>query len=299
MKTVSFYNEKGGVGKTTFSILYASWLKYKHGVDVAVVDLNNRIASYRKDEMKKKKELGILDRYDAGNLWPILQPDKESLAPFKGQKMMYSLWLDNEIKRGRLKDRQVVVVDMPGSATNIFPAILIGRHVGLYLIPTFRDMMTIRASMAVNMALNMPETKPRRAIFLNQIQTYISLEEYQAIADILQEARLPILPDMISFSERIKTIGKENIITTTMEYPDWNNPAFRGSRDLGMENLFIDVTRLLNDTPDHEGTEEVSLNFVESLEKEFRHDRSLVHSSFPEFDFPENMFPKSRLKKKE
>ena len=51
MKTVSFYNEKGGVGKTTFSILYASWLKYKHGVDVAVVDLNNRIASYRKDEM--------------------------------------------------------------------------------------------------------------------------------------------------------------------------------------------------------------------------------------------------------
>lgn len=35
---VSFVTQKGGVGKSTFTIFAASWLHYRHGVKVAVVD---------------------------------------------------------------------------------------------------------------------------------------------------------------------------------------------------------------------------------------------------------------------
>lgn len=35
---ISFATQKGGVGKSTFTVFAASWLHYKHGVNVAVVD---------------------------------------------------------------------------------------------------------------------------------------------------------------------------------------------------------------------------------------------------------------------
>lgn len=35
---ISFATQKGGVGKSTFTVFAASWLHYRHGVNVAVVD---------------------------------------------------------------------------------------------------------------------------------------------------------------------------------------------------------------------------------------------------------------------
>ena len=40
MKTITFFSEKGGVGKSTFSIMLASWLHHKMGVKVALADFN-------------------------------------------------------------------------------------------------------------------------------------------------------------------------------------------------------------------------------------------------------------------
>lgn len=41
MKTVTFFNEKGGMGKTTFSVMFASWLKYNKGYKVLGMDFDN------------------------------------------------------------------------------------------------------------------------------------------------------------------------------------------------------------------------------------------------------------------
>ena len=40
MKTLTFFNEKGGSGKTTFCLMMASWLRYRCGYRVAVIDLD-------------------------------------------------------------------------------------------------------------------------------------------------------------------------------------------------------------------------------------------------------------------
>gem|GEM_PF-5710481 len=36
---IAFASQKGGVGKSTLTVLAASWLHYLHGIRVAVVDL--------------------------------------------------------------------------------------------------------------------------------------------------------------------------------------------------------------------------------------------------------------------
>ncbi len=38
MRTITFFNEKGGTGKTTFTVMMASWLAYAQGCPVAVYD---------------------------------------------------------------------------------------------------------------------------------------------------------------------------------------------------------------------------------------------------------------------
>ena len=37
---IAFASQKGGVGKSTLTVLAASWLHYLHGIRVAVVDLS-------------------------------------------------------------------------------------------------------------------------------------------------------------------------------------------------------------------------------------------------------------------
>ena len=299
MKTISFFNEKGGVGKSTYTILYASWLKYKHGLDVAVVDLNSRIGQYRKDEIKYKKGLNIIDQYDLSKAWDIIAPNKEQMKKYKGQAMPLSIWLDEEIRDGLLTGKDVVLIDLPGAAVGKeFSEMLLGQQIGMFAIPTHRNMMTIRATTSTNNTINTYKNYPVTVVnFITQIQTYVKIAVYEELANAFIKMHLQVLPDMISYSERLNTLSNANIIASTLAYPDWDNDAFRGSRDLGLENLFIDITHLLKDTRDHRNTADTKLDFVNGLEKVFKAERQLMHSSFPKFDFPEDMFPEQRRKK--
>lgn len=63
MKTISFFSAKGGTGKTTFNLLLASWLKYKKGKRVTVLDLDSpefNLFYTRKREEQYLQEQGII-----------------------------------------------------------------------------------------------------------------------------------------------------------------------------------------------------------------------------------------------
>lgn len=53
--SISFANQKGGIGKSTLTILAASWLRYVRGLNVLVVDCDfpqNSIYELREREKK-------------------------------------------------------------------------------------------------------------------------------------------------------------------------------------------------------------------------------------------------------
>lgn len=55
LKCFSFFNEKGGVGKTVHTVMFASYLRYRHGAEVCVLDFENpnpRIKAFRDAELK-------------------------------------------------------------------------------------------------------------------------------------------------------------------------------------------------------------------------------------------------------
>ena len=125
----------------------------------------------------------------------------------------------------------------------------------------------------------------RYCVFINKAQLGLRniRAMYMNLGRTLTKKGLPMLPDMVSHSDRMMTIDKVDIIRSTFGYPDFDSPAFTRSRDLGIQNLFIDVTRELAATEDQRRTAPSDLTFIEGLEKQ-NDGRCFTGSAFPQYE---------------
>lgn len=60
MKTVAIFSEKGGMGKSTLTVMFASWLAYKQGQEVLVMDFDApgyRISGMRRRDLDAAKKV--------------------------------------------------------------------------------------------------------------------------------------------------------------------------------------------------------------------------------------------------
>lgn len=302
MKIIAFFSEKGGVGKSTFSLMYASCLKYKYGIKVGVADFNKRLTEYRKDEAFYLRNSGQLTKEMEENAWPIVPVDRTFIMKVGPNNPGNALWLDYIVTEGELKDMDVVIADLPGSVSGHEIIHLVqSRIVNLVIIPFDKDVQAISAALSVkNFLSQVPSCKYFG--FFNMIQTAFGNKmEYVKKMNILKGRNLPVLPDMISFSDRMKNFEKVDILRSTYTYPDWDNPVFSGSKDLGLENLFIDITKELQKIPDYKDTKPADLSFVDSLTKDVSSiqalNRQLNGTSFPEYEVPLPEDMKTKFKK--
>lgn len=302
MKIIAFFSEKGGVGKSTFTLMLASWLK-KHGVKVGVVDFNRRLTEYRKDEIAVMKANGTYSDELLASAWPLIPVDRKFVSQFIPPVPGYAMWVEYLIKEGELKDCDVVLADFPGAVSGKeIIQLLMYRMVNLVIVPFDRDQQAMGSALAVKNLLRQVDGC-RFCGFLNMVQTaYGRKADYKRIAETMMKQGLPMLPDMVSFSERMKQFEKVDMMRSTFTYPDWDNAAYKGSRDLGIENLFVDIAREIKKVPDFRGTSSADLSFVDSLVKGDSiadMNRQLCDTSFPEYelDLPEDMklkFKKNR-----
>lgn len=78
MKTLAFFNGKGGIGKTLHTILFASWLQYHIGANVAIVDCESptpRILEERRMEER------LLSNHDSW-LWRYMTKHPQIHSPY-------------------------------------------------------------------------------------------------------------------------------------------------------------------------------------------------------------------------
>lgn len=275
MKTIAFFSEKGGVGKSSFTIMYASWLHYKYGVKVAVADFNQRISAYRKSEQEErlklcKKNPG-LKPFEDKNTWPIENVSYAVIRQYKseGYATPYGFWFEAMYTRGSLRGYDVILCDFPGSMTgNEFQDVCSMKLLNLVIIPTEKDEMTLDSTFWLHTLLK-SANKCNYCAFINKARTNLNNQRatYHGLAEILIKRGLPLLPDMVSNSDRMMSIDKVDNIRSTYGFPDFSRDEYGPNRDLGVENLFIDVTRELDKTKDLRDTGTADLSFVRSLKK--------------------------------
>lgn len=298
MKIMAFFNEKGGVGKTSLTIMYASWLRYRHGIRSAVLDYDNRCQHYRDNEMRQRKAMAArgaaVEPVDGASLWPIYTvKNSDIMALEKKGALANAFYLEDMLRRGAFGDAEVLLVDLPGATMGRqFMQLIISRLVGLWCLILDRDPQTITASLSTLRAL--AEGGQTVCGFMNQVQSYTSLKTYEEMAGVFMARGLKVLPDVVSYTERMKKINEPAIMRSTLSYPDWEMDCFKGSRDLGLESLFADITRLLDTIPDARHSAKSDLSFARDIAREFNDRRQLMVSSFPEMTFPAEMFPASR-----
>lgn len=290
MKTITFFSEKGGVGKSSTSIMFASFLKYKYGVKVGLADFNNRITGYRNSEINNRNriirmrpELN-LQPYDEKSAWPIVAIKFQEVNEYKrnGSQMPFVNWFEDEITKGRLAGNDVVICDFPGSLSGgEFLQLNSVRDLSLTVIPTERDEMTLQSTIKLHNAIK----DYNHCVFINKAQLGLKnfRSAYHKLAQKLVENGMPVLPDMVSYTERMMTIDKVDIIRSTFGFPDFDAPEFGKAKDLGIENLFIDVLRELKKAPDLKGTTPADLSFVDNLQKK-DDGRQFKGSAFPQYE---------------
>jgi cellulose biosynthesis protein BcsQ len=115
---IAFSTQKGGVGKTTFTTLAASYLHYMRGYNVAVMDCDYpqwSVHSLRKREAEQlqsngfyqKKALAMFEALDKGT-YPVICscPDNDPLARAK------------EFLASEAADYDLLLFDLPGTINN-------------------------------------------------------------------------------------------------------------------------------------------------------------------------------------
>ena len=291
MKTIAFFSEKGGVGKSSFTIMYASWLQ-KHGVRVGVADFNNRITAYRMSEIRERNKF-IEKNPDAGiqpfneaSTWPIANAYESEIEVYRkdGSQFPYANWFKDQVQKGKLNGLDVVLCDFPGSLSGgEFKNLLILNQLGLIVIPTEKDQMTLQSTYRLSDTLK--KLKKNFCCFVNKAQLGMKnyRGQYTLLGRRLAEKGIPMLPDIITYSERMMTIDKVDIIRSTFGFPDFSKGEYKRISDLGIENLFIDITRELNKSSELENTEPVMLDFVNEMQKK-DDGRCFKGSSFPEYE---------------
>ena len=287
MKTLSFFNEKGGVGKSSFTLLWASWLKYKHGVNVGVADFNRRLAKTRENEENFCIQ-GNIPIASLDERWPIEFPSNDELRRYKDKNLPpYGKWFYDQLTKGPLKDCELVIADFPGALTgDELIQVLEQKLLSYVVIPTDRNNQTISCTSLT--ARILARSKVPHSIFINQVSHQVDKKIYVKIQKFIQERMgEKVLPDLISYTERMRKLGGKDSICRTLSFPDWEQPEFRGSRDLGIENLFIDVTRELKKQPELPIGNHCDLSFVDELEKKNDFSamkRQLSGTAFPEYE---------------
>lgn len=203
---VALGNQKGGVGKSTLTILLASYFHYVKGLNVLVVDCDypqHSVRDIRDWDIKTVEKDGALQQRlvsqfgDSGRkAYTVL-----TAKPEEAKRAAYG-FID---RSGLCYD--VVFTDLPGTvnATGVFSSIV---NMDRLIVPVTQNRMVMQSSMsfvlAVRELLGRNPEFPLRDVRLlwNCMDRRASKELYNAYSEILGHLKIPVFKTVLPKAER-------------------------------------------------------------------------------------------------
>lgn len=240
----AFSTQKGGVGKTTFTILTASYLHYMLGYDVAVIDCD--FPQWSVYELRKREaqqvESNSFYQTKAANLFSKLdKPTYPILCTTPEEAIIKT----RELLATESTEYDIVLFDLPGSINNssvvetffamdyVFVPISSSR---LEMESTLPFIISAHELITINNDVNLKEIN----LFWNKVDKRENTRLYEYYEDAINSLGIPIMKTRIPDSSRYKKEqaieGHGNIFLSTIFPPD--KPLLKDSNlDLLVEEI--------------------------------------------------------------
>lgn len=233
MRTLSFFNEKGGVGKSLHTILFASWLRYSKGARVAVFDLESpttRLDLIRRQELSQLEDPdSVLSRFlekhpeAGGEPYYDIFTKADRLRSFTKESLYLlhkELWT---FLRENSGGYDYVLFDFPGLLTADSPAydVIASGMVDLTVIPVDTDNITRKSALlTARMCL---DNEQRAVVFWNNVtQGELAREGYLDSGErIFTERDIEVLLYRIrSFQKARRDSDERLFVRSTVCWPE-------------------------------------------------------------------------------
>ena len=245
--SIAFSTQKGGVGKTTFTVLAASYLHYLKGYNIAVVDCDypqHSITAMRKRDVElvntnQDYKLKAFNQFKSLNkkAYPILTSTPEHATE------VATTYLSNEND-----DIDIIFYDLPGTVNSegvisslasmdyIFTPITADRVV---LESTLSFAMTINSLLIQNSEFNLKALH----LFWNQVDGRERTDLYQVYEKTINELKLNLMTTYIPDTKRYKkeSYGEKPSVFRSTLFPA-DRRLMRGSN---LEELIIEIENLI------------------------------------------------------
>lgn len=213
---VAFATQKGGVGKSTLSVLAASYLQYKLGYNVALVDCDYPQFSLEK---MRKRDLRQIDADDDYRImaYELFAKSGKKTYPIITSKAENAIQSAQEYAKARNTTFDVVFIDIPGTV-NVDGVLKTLVNTDYLFTPIISDRLVLESglSFAVNInehiVLNPEHNLKGIYLFWNRVDRRERTDLYEIYEKTIHEFGLPILktsiPDAKRYNKEIAEKGR-------------------------------------------------------------------------------------------
>ena len=213
---VAFTNQKGGVGKSAFTVLMAGYLHYLKGKNVLVVDCDypqHSIYAMRErdkqtvDKSKTLKQLMISQFAEIGRkVYTII-----TAAPEKAKEEADAFLESSSI------DYDIVLFDLPGTVNTqgILKSLI---NMDFLFVPIISDRMAMQSSLSfattIQDVITANKNIPLKGVYLfwNKVNRRVSADLFNVYNKIMKQLKLNVLktvmPDSHRYCKEITATGK-------------------------------------------------------------------------------------------
>lgn len=245
-KYIAFSTQKGGAGKTTITVLVASYLHYVKNCNVAIIDCDYpQYSAY--DLRKRDKEKMMQDEYYQSMAAEMFERIGKGIYPVASSKAADAIGLAERMteKEGNL---DYIFFDLPGTINNTAVISLLA-EMDYVFCPIVADNVVMKSSIIFTERFlkKMPGIKGCYLMW-NMVDRREKSEVYDMWAKILEDLDVPVLktqmPNMLRFrKEQGET--RKGVFRSTLFPPD--KALLKGSN---VEELTEEVLSIISSTED-------------------------------------------------
>lgn len=241
-KFISICNQKGGVGKSNFTILAASYMCYEKGYNVAIFDCDHPQYSSKNLRMRETKQVQSIPSF---NKLAQEQFDRieRAVYPIINVKPDDALTVVNDWLNKTETKYDVIFFDLPGTV-NSESLIHLLDQMDYLLIPMIADRLVMESTLEFAFAFKGTMAKQRKKnpihLFWNMVDAREKNSMYQVYGEIMNKLELPVMkarfPMSSKFRKEIETDSQRVFRSTIF-------PASRAS----VRGTSIDVESFVNE----------------------------------------------------